>query len=160
MTEYQIQANTRRCSVSGRELKPGETYYSVLLQEGGGLVRRDYGAESWTGPVTGAFGFWTGRVPAEGASRRPPVDDEVLLECLQRLQNETEPGRVNFRYVLALLLLRRKKLRLLEAKMDNGAEILVLQTVSTRERMTVANPGLSDAEIEAVQGEVLDMLGW
>ena len=41
MTEYQIEANTRRCVVSGRELKPGEKYYSVLTDEGGKFQRRE-----------------------------------------------------------------------------------------------------------------------
>ena len=35
MTEYQIQANSRRCVLTGRELLPGEKFYSVLLDEAG-----------------------------------------------------------------------------------------------------------------------------
>ena len=66
MTEYQIQPNTRRCAVSGRELKPGERYFSVLLDEAGKFVRKDYGAEAWQGPPADAFSFWAGRVPAAG----------------------------------------------------------------------------------------------
>ena len=40
MTDYQIGSTTRRCSQTGRELKVGERYCSVLLQEGGSLVRK------------------------------------------------------------------------------------------------------------------------
>jgi hypothetical protein len=29
--EYQIQPNTRRCAVTGRELQPGERYFAALL---------------------------------------------------------------------------------------------------------------------------------
>src|SRR5665213_3354581 len=105
MTEYQIQPNTRRCTVSGRDLKPGERYYSVLLDEAGKFVRKDYGAEAWQGPPADAFSFWAGRVPAVGGRRRPPIDDDMLLECFTRLEGRTEPASVNFRYVLALLLM-------------------------------------------------------
>ena len=40
MTDYQIQAPTRRCAVSGRELRPGEKYHAALLDEAGRFVRR------------------------------------------------------------------------------------------------------------------------
>ena len=111
MTEYQIQPNTRRCAVSGRELKPGERYFSVLHDEAGKFVRKDYGAEAWQGPPADAFSFWAGRVQAAGARTPPPIDDDMLLECFQRLEGRTEPAGENFRFVLALLLMRRKQLQ-------------------------------------------------
>src|SRR5579885_3477622 len=110
MTDYQIQPNTRRCAATGKELPPGVRFYSVLLDQGGKFVRQDYSSEAWQGPPPGAFSFWAGRVPAQDQTRRPPINDELLLECFGRLRGETEPGRVNFRYVVALLLMRRKRL--------------------------------------------------
>ncbi len=160
MTEYDIQANTRRCAVSGRELRPGERYYSVLLDEGGKLCRRDYGSEAWPGPPEGAFSFWTGRIPLEEEGRRPQIDDDLLLDCFQRLQGETDPGRVNFRYVLALLLLRRKRLKLEEAHAEDDQEILCLRCPRTRDPYRVVNPRLSEEETAAVQEEVFKILGW
>jgi hypothetical protein len=46
MTEYQIQPLTRRCASSGRELQPGERFFTVLRDEGGQFVRQDYSAEA------------------------------------------------------------------------------------------------------------------
>jgi hypothetical protein len=111
MTEYQIQPITRRCTATGQELLPGTRYFSVLLEQEGKFVRQDYSGEAWTGPPAGAFSFWAGRVPTPEQSRQPRMDDEMVHECFLRLQDEVEPGRVNFRYVLALLLMRRKRLR-------------------------------------------------
>jgi hypothetical protein len=159
-TEYQIQPNTRRCTVSGRELKLGEKYYSVLLDEGGKFVRKDYGAEAWQGPPADAFSFWAGRVPAAGVRRRPPIDDDMLLECFQRLEGRTEPASENFRYVLALLLMRRKRFKFEEARNDGGREVLVLRCGRSGARHEVANPHLSDEEMTAVQEDVLQALGW
>src|SRR5579883_530734 len=109
MQDYQIQPNTRRCSASGRELQVGEVCYSVLVDEGGRFVRRDYGADAWQGPPPGTFGFWQGKVVSGQSARRPTFDDELLLDCFSRLEGQTEPTRLNFRYVLALLLLRRRR---------------------------------------------------
>jgi hypothetical protein len=160
MTEYQIQPNTRRCTVSGRELKPGERYFSVLLDEAGKFVRKDYAAEAWQGPPADAFSFWAGRVPAAGARRRPPIDDDMLLECFQRLEGRTEPASENFRYVLALLLMRRKRFKFEEARNVGDREVLVLKCGRTGTRHEVANPHLTDEQMASVQEDVFQALGW
>ena len=159
MTEYQIQANTRRCAATGRELRPGERYYSVLLDLGGRFQRQDYSAEAWPGPPAGAFGFWSGRIPA-GEESRPPIDDDLLVACFQRLEGEADPARVNFRYVVALLLMRRKRFKFEATRREKDQELLVLRCPRTRQLYPVVNPRLSDEEMAAVQEEVFTVLGW
>ncbi len=158
MLDYQIQPNTRRCCVTGRELRPGERYHSVLLDEGGRFVRRDYGADAWQGPPEGAFSFWTGRIPPAQGRRRPVIDDDLLLDCFLRLEGQTDPGRVNFRYVLALLLMRRRRLRFEEQ--GSTAATLCLRCARTGARYQVANPCLTEEEMAAVQEDVFRVLGW
>jgi hypothetical protein len=160
ISDYQIQPNSRRCSITGRELKPGETYFSVLLDEAGRFVRREYSREAWQGPPEGAFSFWCGKVPAREQDRRPPVDDDMLLDCFTRLEGQNEPARVNFRYVLALLLMRRKRLKFEDADTQNGREVLRLRCVQTKAIHEVINPALSDEETQVVQEEVFKVLGW
>jgi hypothetical protein len=160
MTEYQIQANTRRCAATGRELQPGERFFSVLLDEGGKFIRRDYGSAVWQGPPAGAFGFWSGRVPLSEQASRPRIDDELLTDCFQRLEGTTEPERVRFRYVIALLLMRRRRLKFEEVKLRGGQETLCLRCPRTGSRHEVANPQLTEEEMTAVQEEVFKVLGW
>jgi hypothetical protein len=160
MTDYQIQPSTRQCCVTGRTLTPGEPCYSVLLQQGSQLVRQDYSREAWQGPPPGTIGFWQGRVPAGEQDRRPPIDDDLLLECFGRLEGQEEPARVSFRYVVALLLMRRKRLKFEDVVHVNGREVLRLRCVRTRALHEVVNPELSDEEVQAVQEEVFKVLGW
>jgi hypothetical protein len=160
MTDYQIQPNSRRCCVSGRDLKPGETFFSVLLEEGGKFLRREYSREAWQGPPEGAFSFWMGKVPAREQDRRPPVDDDMLLDCFTRLEGQNEPARVNFRYVLALLLMRRKRLKFEDARAEGDREVLRLRCSQSRAVHEVVNPALTEEAMVAVQDEVLGVLGW
>jgi hypothetical protein len=160
MTDYQIQPNTRRCTLSGRELQAGEKYWSVLLDEGGKFIRKDYGAEAWQGPPPGAFSFWVGRVPPPQGKRRPPIDDDLLMDCFQRLEGQNEPGRVNFRYVLALLLMRRRRFKFEEAHQQDGQEVLDLRCTRTGVHCQVVNPGLTEEEMTSVQEDVFQALGW
>lgn len=160
MTEYQIQANTRRCATSGRELQPGEKIYTVLLDQFGKFVRQDYAAEAWAGAPEGAFSFWMSRVPALDAARKPPIDNDLLLDCFERLEGQAAADRVQFRYIVALLLLRRKRLKFEDTRSEDGVEVLRLRCQRTRRLHEVVNPHLSDAELATVQDEVFRVLGW
>ncbi|MCS6849933.1 MAG: hypothetical protein NZ700_02045 [Gemmataceae bacterium] len=160
MTDYQIEAHTRRCAVTGRELKPGERVWSVLIDDGGRFVRRDYSPEAWQGPPPGAFSFWASRVPSADGPRRPPIDDDMLFDCFRRLDGQTEPDRVQFRYVVALLLMRRKRLKFESARTEGEHEILVLRCPRSRTRHEVVHPRLTEEEMSAVQDEVYRVLGW
>src|SRR6516225_3775292 len=144
MTDYQIQANTRRCAVTGRELRPGERYFTALLDVDGRLIRQDYSNEAWQGPPPEAFSFWTGRIPAQEESRRPRIDDDLLFDCFQRLEGQTESDKVNFRYVVALLLMRRKRFKFEEARKENDQEILLVRCVKTRNAFRVVDPRLTE----------------
>jgi hypothetical protein len=160
MIDYQIQPNTRRCFLTNRELRPGEKFYSVLLDEQGQFVRHDYSIEAWQGPPEGAFSFWAGRVPAPDQSKRPRIDDEMLVECFTRLEGLADPGRINFRYVVALLLMRRKRLKFESTHTEAGHEVIRLRDAHGGAEYEVVNPGLTDDEMASVQEEVLKVLGW
>jgi hypothetical protein len=158
--DYQIQPNSRRCAVTGREIQPGERFFSVLLDEDRQLVRRDYSPEAWHGAPPGAVSFWTGHVLAATDKQKPRFDDELLEDCFLRLEGQTEPGRVNFRYVVALLLMRRRRFRFETSVVDDGTEKMVLRCMRTGSKYEVVNPRLSDDEMAQVQDEVFNVLGW
>ena len=160
MTEYQIQPNTRMCAVTGRPLEIGERFYTALVEEGDHFVRKDYCHDAWHGPPPEAFSFWTGRVPAADDSRKPRFDDDLLEECFHRLDGQTDQSRVNFRYVVALLLLRRKRLKFDQTISENGVEKICVHSDRTGEKYQVTNPCLSEEEMAQVQEEVFQVLGW
>jgi hypothetical protein len=160
MMDYQIQGHTRRCAATGRELRPGEPFFTALLDEGGKFVRRDFSAEAWQGPPEGTFSFWAGKVPVLDESRRPRIDDDLLVDCFQRLEGQTESDRLNFRYVVALLLMRRRRFKFEEAQIDGNREVLYLRCTRTKVQYNVVNPRISEDEIRTVQEEVFKVLGW
>jgi hypothetical protein len=159
MTGYQIQNSSLRCARTGRELQPGEKYFSVLFDRGLTLVREDVSKDAWQGPPTDAFSFWMGKVPPKDQARRLHIDDEVLHDCFQRLAGETEAQKVNFRYIVALLLMRRKRLKFEDAEVFEGQEVLLLRDSRTRAIHRVANPQLTEQELADVQEEVQKVLG-
>ncbi len=160
MTDFKIESSGRRCVVTGRELKPGEKCFSVLRAEDGKFVRSDYSPEAWQGEPADAFSFWAGRVPGAEGRRRLTIDDDLLFDCFQKLEGQDQPSRQSFRYVLGLLLLRRKRLALQETTTEGNVELLTLREPKTGTRHRVVNPGLSDDETMRVQEDVFQALGW
>lgn len=160
MTDYQIQSASRQCCITGRRLEPGEVCYSILIAEGPQLVRRDYSSDAWQGPPEGAIGYWQGKVAQPETNKKPVIDDDVLTECFTRLEGQQEPSQVSFRYVVALLLMRRKRLKFEDVVIEDGREVLRLKCVQTRRVHDVINPALNDDEIQAAQDEVFKVLGW
>jgi hypothetical protein len=109
--EYEVRRSGRRCAASGRELAAGEAFYSALVDEpatvGHAVQRRDFAPEAWAGPPEGTLGWWRARTPGKPAAGRAP--NEVLLRLLDAWQDQ--PHERAIRYLLALLLVRRRVLR-------------------------------------------------
>src|SRR5689334_22601085 len=69
MIDYEIGRCSRRCYITGRELREGEICYSALVPDGLTVVRRDYATEAWEGPPEGAIGWWKTVVVDPAAGR-------------------------------------------------------------------------------------------
>jgi hypothetical protein len=161
MTDYEIQGPARVCAATGRELKPGDRFHAVLTEEGGKLVRTDYAADAWPGAPAGAVAHWAGRVPASDKPQKPVVNDEVLLDCFERLKDSADADGLNFRYVAALLLMRRKRFKFEDVARDEaGRDVLVLRDSKGGAVHQLPDPRLTDDQIAAVQAEVFRVLGW
>ena len=112
--EYKVSRPSRQCFLEKRPLKEGEWYFSVLLiGEGDQCERRDYSAEAWEGPPEGAVGYWKCRMPVSGPKKMVLAPREVLIDLLRQM--ESVPEQAKTRYLLALLLLRRRYVRLADS---------------------------------------------
>jgi hypothetical protein len=160
ISDYQIEANSRRCATTGKELQPGERCFTALFDQAGHLVRRDYCHEAWQGPPADSFSFWSGRVPPADDHGRPRIDDDALMECFLRLQGQTQSDRVKFRYVVTLLLMRRRRVKWQRTRPGHDSEVMVVKCSKTADVHEVVNPRMTDEDIESVQQEVVRVLGW
>jgi len=161
MTDYEIQGPARICAATGRELKAGDRFHAVLTEQDGKFVRTDYAADSWTGPPEGVVAHWAGRVQAADKPRKPVVNDDLLLGCFDRLKDSTDSDGLNFRYVAALLLMRRKRFKFEDVARDSsGRDVLILKDSKGGAVHQVTDPRLTDEQITTVQTEVFRVLGW
>jgi hypothetical protein len=157
MTEYAIQRFTRHCATTERELTPGEDFYSVLVEEGDGLVRKDYSADAWQGPPEQVLGWWKAQVPGPDAKKVHWAPNEVMLHFFEELGDGAD--RADVRYVLTLLLLRRRVFRMEREERDpDGREVLAVYCPrrETSYQIPVAVPDAS--RVQEIQDELARLL--
>jgi hypothetical protein len=160
MTTYQLKGPSRVCWATQRPLEVGEPFYSAVLEVDGRFERRDYSATGWAQPPEGAVAWWKSRVPLEVEAKPAAINDELLVDCFEHLSGARETDRLNFRYVVALLLMRRKRFRFEDVRKVGEQESLIIRDVRTGKKHDVVDPRLDDAAMAAVQDEVFRILGW
>jgi hypothetical protein len=121
----------------------------LIERDDGTLERLDFSIGAWEGgarPAGRLFGSWRGVMPAADAAPKLRLDDGELLELFEQLGETSEARAAGLRYVLALLLVRRRVLRYEGAA--NGR--ILVRHPDARERVEVIDPGLDEEQLSAV----------
>ena len=117
MLDFEVQRCTRRCAATDRPFAPGEAFYSVLEVHGTDVVRKDFSEEAWDRPPESAIGWWKSQMPELNAKKNQWAPNDVMFDLFERWADD--PLRQDIRYVLALLLIRRRVFR--QEQEDAGA---------------------------------------
>jgi hypothetical protein len=154
MLDFELQRCTRRCAKTQRELEPGEAFVSALVRDGAQVKRLDYSESAWTPPDNDVLAWWRSRMPGGGTSPRGAwAPHIVMLELFQRLDGDDEKADV--RYVLALLMIRRRILRLEQTeKNEAGEEVLVVYCPRNETEYRVRTAMPSEPRVNEIQAEL------
>ena len=156
--QWQVEPATGTCAATGRKLEEGEEFYTVLFEDGESFRRADYSLDAWTEPPEGSFCHFKTRVPVKEKRKKLLVDDELLINFFLRLEDELEPIRVQFRFVIALILMRKRLLRYENSTTEGGEEAWQMTLVRDKTPHRVVNPRLTDDQIEGVSQQLSAIL--
>lgn len=154
MNEWDVAQCGGVCAATGQPLAEGQEVYAVLLEEGESLRRVDYSLEGWSGPPAEAFCFFKTRVPVKERKKRLLVDDELLVNFFLRLADEQQESRIHFRFVLALILMRKRLLKYEDMERQGDLEFWRMRLVRDTVIHRVQNPRLTEDQISAVSREL------
>ncbi len=165
---WNIRTRTSSCHDTGRPFEDGETIFAAIFRNQGedGYERRDYCEEAWNARAEAAdapapYSFWRSNFePPETADKKPEVVEKESAETLlRRLIEEDEASSENARYILALMLERKKLLKQVDAKEGEETRLLFYEHIKTGDAFIVRDPMLKLAEVDAIQEEVAGWLG-
>lgn len=158
MSEFEIARGSGCCGACQRALVEGEVYHSVVLERPGGFERVDRCAACWQGPEASAVCHFRSRVPpARKARRQVFVSDSVLLDFFNRLGVEAGAGdasRADFRFVLALILMRKRLLRYERTVREGEAELWELRQPKESVTHRILNPQIDEERIARLTTEL------
>ncbi len=157
LLDFDVKSCSRQCAVSQCALEPGDVYFSVLVAQEADIVRWDYSCSAWPGPPTECLGWWRSRLPTKEGAAPQLAPTDVMLNLFATLADR--PADAEFRYLLGLLLFRRKVLRREDCYQDAaGRHILNVFCPRRDERseLVVAEPTAERAA--QLQQRMIDLL--
>jgi len=146
----------KTCAATGKELQPGEECRSALVERNGRFVRLDFSEEGWDGPPADAIANWRSRVPVESASGRESrvLDRDSLLNYFEQLSEDGNPAQEKLRFVIALLLVQKRRMKIDGNRSDGDIEYVQLSGSHGEGPYEVREFDLSDEEREQLQQSV------
>jgi len=153
--EYKVSRCTRQCHHLKRPLQEGEWYYSVVLESGDDFVRQDFAAECWSEPPEGAIGWWKCRMPTSDQKKLVLAPIEVLTDLLRQMGSQ--PEKAKSRYLLGLMLMRKKVVRPLESE-QGQEQLLRLEVIATGAEINLPICVISRGESEQLLEELNELL--
>ena len=158
--EWNIQPRAVVCARTGEPFAKGDRVYSALYWRDGKYERIDVTQAAWEARndnIEPLSAWQADFVPP------PPAPVEALRKddaegLLRRLMTENEPGSRNARYILALMLERKKVVRQIERQKQDGRSTLVYEHVPSGEVWLIEDPALKLGELASVQDEVARLL--
>lgn len=162
---WSIRSRAHACALTGRPFEDGESFHTTIYfdPDENGYVRRDVCAEAWAQELeqrkpVAAWKTVYSKVLAEAKPEITPKESAQAL--LQRFIEEGDPRTENARYILALMLERKRQLTQTAEKEVDGAKMLFYENRKTGEIFIVRDPELKLDEIADMQDEVATLLAF
>lgn len=160
MADWDIKKTLGQCYGTGEQFVVDQEYYAALVETEQGFERRDYSAEYWQQNRTNAYCYWKTRMADPDKKKQLFIDDEMLMVFFDRLAEETDQNKINFRFVLTLILMRKRKLKYESAEIEDGIEVWTLRVAGQGREVKVVNPNLTEdqiAELSSQMGQIMQL---
>ena len=160
--DWTIQSRSIHCATTGAAFAEGEYFYTLLFHEKDGFRREDLCEEAFKNraesPVP--FSFWRSKFEPPQAAPPEPVSKQNAEDLLRAYMLESGPDHANARYILALMLERKRILREVEVKRgDDGSLTRIYERAKTGEVFIIPDPQLRLDQVEQLQMQVAALLG-
>lgn len=162
---WSIRTRSHHCSLSERPFVEGEVFHTAIYfdAETSGYLRRDVALDVWKQEVSERkpIAYWKTTYTPNIVEAKPEVTSkESAMALLQRFIEEDEPATENARYILALMLERKRILAPTATKEVDGQKMLFYENKKTSEVYIVRDPELRLDELAQLQDEVAMLLGF
>lgn len=164
MTEWNIQSRAHACAACGHPFADRETYHTLLFDEKADFRRSDICQPCWQKQYSegardrkGFVSYWQGVYAAPPA----PVDAiqrETAESLLRKLIELNDPRHIPAGYILAVMLERKRLLKVKEQIVREGRRVFIYEQAATGDVFMIIDPALQLNQLEQVQRDVAALL--
>lgn len=147
--EWKISKRGRSCSFCQREFRSEEPLYSGIAETEGKFERRDVCVPCWDKKPE-LFSFWKTQMPKRVVKRLEDIN--AMQEFFRKLLEKPleDPSRQKIAYLTALLLARKRRIRLCGSKEGK----LRIEKTWDGESTEIPDPMIADTELEVLRQQM------
>ena len=163
MNEWNIQSRAHVCETCAQPFADQQPYHTVLFEEAKELRRSDIcePCAKKSGVARAKSGFishWNGVYETPPAQPVEAIQKETAETVLRKLIEQNDPRYAPAAYILAVMLERKRILKIKEQIRRDGQRIFIYEQPKTGDIFTIADPGLHLNQLEQVQHDVAQLL--
>jgi hypothetical protein len=165
MNEWNIQSRGHACQACGRHFVDQQAYHTLLLDERRQIHRIDVCEACWAeghsqeaSQRPGFVSHWQGVYEAAPAATPDPIKKENAETLLRKIIERNDPRFAAASYILAVMLERKRVLKVKEQLMREGQRVFIYEQPSTADLFTITDPVLQLNQLEEVQRDVASLL--
>ena len=156
---FDVPRGGGKCAVSGEVISAGDKYFAAIRESVVGIERLDVSLNCWPDfDKSGLLAFWQTVMPKADQKKKIFVDDEVLCSLFERLADVQESSKINFRFVLGLILMRKRLILYDSTRHDVGRDVWVVRLRGKPEQMDLLDPKLDEQQMAEVSGQLAQIL--
>jgi len=164
MTEWNIQGRAHTCEACGKNFQDKEVYHTLLFDEKTGFRRSDICENCWQQQYSqgarerkGFISYWHGVFEAPPPPS-DPIQKQTAESLLRKLIELNDPKYIPAGYILAVMLERKRLLKVKEQIVRDGRRIFIYEQPGSGDVFTIVDPNLQLNQLEAVQKDVANLL--
>jgi hypothetical protein len=163
MNEWNIQSRAHVCEVCGQPFADKQLYHTLLFEEAA-LLRRSDVCETCAQKVkdqrnrSGFISHWQGTYEAPPAQPVDAIQKDTAESLLRKLVELNDPRYVPAAYILAVMLERKRLLKVKEQINRDGKRFFIYEQSKTGDIFTIADPDLHLDQLQEVQQDVAQLL--
>lgn len=138
MVDWKITKRQPACRACGREFDEAEQHFSALVFEGELLSREDACAVCWRARRAREELFWWRTRARLDRQRGVALNLEALETLFIQLEGRVETSLRELRYVLCLILMRKRRLKIERIYRDEHGEGMLVRRPRRDESLAVA----------------------
>lgn len=165
MNDWHIQSRASACEACGKPFADREAFHTLLFDERSEFLHRSDVCEAcWQNQFSegarerkGFISHWQGvyEAPVPVAET---IQKDTAETLLRKLIEQNDPRYAPAGYILAVMLERKRVLKVKEQVVREGKRLFIYEQPKTGDVFTIADPDLRLDQLEAVQRDVAGLL--